>query len=315
MKLYVNEAIHEKTKRIHAAHELSSLPYATDGRWLCVDEDCGVEMIPCAWQIKDPPHKVAPYFRQKHPHKACCSVSGLATLSATSRKARVQTEQEFPLPYPSKVLFEEKRHLTEAASRGANRPPIEHVARPRGPTSDPSRPEHHRTVRSIRAVCEFYATIPYDLDLPLKVPGCRGTTIEEIFLRLGSATEPDPDTQYILYDQVMFTKRWVRRGDVLTLTLLSSITLPDGSKRPRKFHLNLSGWSKPYRQLILQQLEEALNDARMAYNARRAGKSPPYLRPWLFFIGTQPAADATDYWAGPQGQRMKGFVPIFRTAR
>lgn len=300
MKLYVNEAIHEKTGRIHGAHELSSLSYTTDGRWLCMDEHCGVEMIPCAWRIKNPPHKVAPYFRQKRHHEICCSVSGLVKLSATSRKERVQTEQGFPLPYPSKVRFMEKRQLSEASCPENNNQPTEHVAPlPKHSMGGSSRPEHHRTVLSIRAVCEFYVNTPYDLDLPLEVPGCRGTTFEQVFHRLGSAIKPDPDTRYILYDQVMFTKRWIQRGEVLTLTLLSSITLPDGSKRHRRLHLNLSGWSKPYRRHIIQQLEEALEDARKAHTALRAGKRQSYLRPWLFFIGTQPAPDATEYWGGP----------------
>ena len=110
MRALANQARHRKTGSIHECQELATLPYANDGEWECVDEQCAVRLYPCAWNPNEQ-YKVAPYFRlgQGSGHEPDCFVHGLEELAAEGRKRRISSDRGFPVPYPNRIILAPRR--------------------------------------------------------------------------------------------------------------------------------------------------------------------------------------------------------------
>jgi hypothetical protein len=298
MQPIVNEARHEKTGNIHAAYELIKLPYANDGRWVCVDEECAIEMIPVACRERKEPFKVSPHFRQKEDHKSCCSVTALAELAIVSRKKRVQTVSGFPVAYPSKVVFEEERQVVTDEPGFADTSKTQYVKHTKkGDGAVQGRPNHHRTVRTIRPVCQLYANIPHDLDLFLEVPECFGATYGSIFHRIGSDIPPDQDKGYIFYDQIRFTEKPVEENGFLKIKMLSTVRVTDNTEKPRWFKVDMRNWNKYQRRYLLEQIEEAQDTAKSKYKGttKKNPKAENWVRAWIFFVSHGVTSDTTEF--------------------
>jgi hypothetical protein len=262
-------------------------------------------MSACAWDERSKPWKVSPYFRQKLPsvpHVPNCYVHGLEELAARGRKERIQGEMGFPVPYPSKVILEPRPVEVSIDDTDPDT-----VGKPGHPPGNPglnNRRMHHQTHRSIRAVCQFYVDFPYDRDLPLEVQGCDGSTFNEVFVRLGTGGDELIGSQRILYGEVKFKAQPNFDSDVIVLELMSTVLAPDDRECNRRVKIDMTGWGKPYKRYLRQQIAEMLDKAEDAHreikkkkseNPRYSGKPP---RPWIFFVGTESVFNQIDFDGG-----------------
>ena len=83
----VNRARHAADGAIREARELWELGYTVDDRWVCVDDNCRVRMVPCAWQRPNEqgqfckengePQRQTTHFRAEPAHLPGCCASTL----------------------------------------------------------------------------------------------------------------------------------------------------------------------------------------------------------------------------------------------
>ncbi|MGE4048834.1 MAG: hypothetical protein AB7F35_28545 [Acetobacteraceae bacterium] len=275
-------AIHADTGETREAYDLWSLGYDDDDRWICVGDNCGVEVIPCCWKWSETmerfltkqgrPAKVPPYFRAEGGHAPGCN----ATLHTGPRD---HTPPEYclrvPGAYPAWVKLNR-----EVPTRGQVRLEPAKDAPAAEQSGQRARPTY-----GIQEACAYFADNRDQHHRPLRVQGCPGLTYADVFARLG-ADARKLGKNWIFYDQLWFSEFVdLRAGtDTFVLPLLTTVR-----GRPRHLVVHTSTWSLGLRESLRKRLLAAIMDAKAARRDRRPE------RPWIFFYGNEVDRDQFAY--------------------
>jgi hypothetical protein len=193
-----NRARCKRDDRIHEAHEIYDLGYREIDQWVCIDPQCAVPMIACAWspEKKDGSKYLRPpHFRTHADHKHHPQCTGTETQHGGSGRKVQEMRSGPPKELPSRVrLTKASSHLLQASSSSS------HV--------DDEEPEHgmprshEHTTRSILAACQCYVAYRKKRWTRLHVDFCDGSSYRDVFVQLGTGDESLVGSTRILYSQI-----------------------------------------------------------------------------------------------------------------
>ena len=284
----LNRARHAVDGAIREARELWELGYTSDDRWVCVDDNCRVRMVPCAWQRPNDqgqfcnehgqPHKHTAYFRAEPSHSPGCRASFFSS-------ARDHRAPEFhigpPARYPNHVIL-----FQDGAQCATSTNEREAADAQRMQQGGPER-RHAHSVRGIKAACEYYADHPDQHCLRLRVDRCPGETYGDCFVKLGTGELSGVAKNWIFFDEIRFTGRIDFEAEPLVLPLLSNV-----DRLPRRLVIPTADWLPSDSRLEFRtQIKTTLATCRAAH--REGGRE----RPWIFFFGREARYDNIEFRA------------------
>jgi hypothetical protein len=270
-----NRARCTRDDKIREAHEIYRLGYRDSDRWVCIDPQCAVPMIPCAWlpEKKDGSKYLrTPYFRTHpgHEHKPQCT--GTEPQHGGSGDKVPELRSGPPKELPTWVrLKKDSPHLLQAPSFS---PHVDDEKR----AHEMSRPHEH-TTRSILAACQCYVAYPKKRWTRLHVDFCNGHTYQDVFVQLGTGDESLVGSTRILYSQI----RVMTRIDLACNPLVLPLHYPDwkDTKTIRYLAIDTTSWGEAQRQAFIEKLRQTLREGREAFKAH------VFERAWVFFVGSE----------------------------
>ncbi len=245
---------------------------------------CGVKVWPASYQ-KDVNLK-RPYFKLSPGaiHIVPCGVDGMEKQIERAKTQRIGTEQGFPFSYPNKLVLTDVRPVvasndSEATSR--------ELRNGNGVPDQGSRASrvHRHTVKTIRPICRTFLNFPHDREfMSLDVPNCPGSTFTRVFWRLSSK----PIVQFASPTHLYFAPLQWRAplvGEAIAEWSLGAGEWDEaarGWKRAYRVRFDWEQWPPRQREILRHEIEVARHEIK--------GK-PGKVKAWLFFVGTQDAAD------------------------
>jgi hypothetical protein len=270
-----NRARCKRDDKIHEAHEIYNLGYQETDQWVCIDRQCAVPMIPCAWlpEKKDGSKCLrTPYFRT-HPdyeHQPQCT--GTEAQHGGSGDKVPALRSGPPKELPTRVL------LAKASPRLLQAPSLSSHVDDEEPAHEMSR-SHEHTTHSILAACQCYVAYPKKRWTRLHVDFCNGNSYRDVFVQLGTGDDSLVGSTKILYSQIHV----MRQIDLACNPLVLPLHFPDwqDSKKIRRLVIDTKAWGEAQRRAFLEKLDQTLHEGRSALNAH------VFDRAWVFFVGAE----------------------------
>jgi hypothetical protein len=271
-------AFNTVTKRLVASEELWELEVVDKNIYYC--PGCSVPLIPASY-LKT--NKKRPYFRclKAKPHKIDCAYNENSKLIKIAQSQSISNEDGFPLPYPSKLIIEDKR--TEKSNDNNTDNPATITTRNRlnkyglGET----KPNHHRTVSTIKNIVRHYIYFPYDRDVHLVVPYVSSdqTTYNSIFKNIwGGDTYTN---NHIFYSKIFWIKAQEHK-DYIEVKLMAGKWEDKVQKRACMLRVNIESSKERQRGLVLHEIRTTIQEAI---------ENRDEVSGYIFFLGKQDEKD------------------------
>lgn len=246
---------------------------------------CGIQVFPASYRKNI--NKKRPYFTpMDNKHAQMCGVDGIEKLVSRAKGEQVGNSEGFPVPFPNSLRSAEGRPVApggEAHGAGSGSVHTRACA-----DDDLVTAYHGHTVKTIRPICRIFMSFPHDrAQLPLDIPGCRGTTYATVFRELSFfGIEVQKPSTRLFYAAL----RWgaAVESDSYIEWALDAGEWPKGEKRPTRFYkvrVMWGGWTDRQRNTLRSEIEIAKDEVK--------GKAGQPDKAWLFFVGTQDAGDAS----------------------
>lgn len=273
------------TLELVEAEELWNMPTVDSNGYIC--RGCTTQVFPASYD-KDR-NKKRPYFSlgPVNKHKSC-NVDGEEKIVKRAKKERIGTPEGFPLPFPSRLTLIDERpvnpdtnDLSDEVKGGKTEGQTA--------TAGLSNRQHGHTVKTIRPACRAFINFPFDREyLPLAIPNIPGDTYAKVFKYLGSKKpEHFKDPKRLYYAAIRWTEKPVSTETHCELMLNAG----EWNEKEKRFmslsrvRVDWSNWSQSRRDSFVREFyatrEEAIEEAK------RESKT----KGWIFFVGTQDAAD------------------------
>jgi hypothetical protein len=270
-----NRARCKRDDKIREAHEIYRLGYRETDQWVCIDPQCTVPMIPCAWspEKKDGSKYLrTPYFRTHPDHKHQPECTGTEAQHGGSGDKVAELQSGPPKELPTRVrLTKAAPHLLQASSLSSHVDDEE-------PEHGMSRPHEH-TSRSILAACQCYVAYPKKRWTRLHVDFCDGNRYRDVFVQLGTGDKSLVGSTRILYSQIHV----MTRIDLACNPLVLPLHYPDwkDTKKIRYLVIDTTAWGEAQRRAFIEKLDQTLREGRKAF------KPNVFERAWVFFVGAE----------------------------
>lgn len=155
------------TERLVTSEELWELEMIAKDIYCC--PDCSIPLISASYLVTN---KKRPYFRylKTKPHKIDCAYSENSKLIKIAQFQSISNEDGFPFPYPSKLIIEDMKtketndNDTDIPSSSRTRNSLNEYG------SGKTKPNHHRTVSTIKNIVRHYVCFPNNRHSGLTVP-------------------------------------------------------------------------------------------------------------------------------------------------
>lgn len=256
-----------------------------DDRDAFICRGCSRPVVPAAFL---PGKRVRPYFSAREGHDPDCEELVFAALVQQAAIRPMATlDGALPVSYPDRLNF------VEQEDRPDWRPSQPQAAGARGErdrAGGPPRAGGRWAARTIRPICRLFIDLPFDREyLWLRVPGVPANSYGRAFLRLGNASRHVD--RRIYYAPL----RWKVAPEIgpssLTVTLNAGATEGGQLVRPVRVRFGWESWPTRHRKYVLEEIEDAREEARAGYRQPDSGRVTPRWRDqteaWLFFIGLQ----------------------------
>jgi len=276
-------ALNVTTGQVLDARELAATQNGIDDDWICPDSNCAVRMVPAA--CRNAKYRVSPYFRALEPHMIGCKADGLRSIVKEGRLHPIQTKMTFPEVLPTVLYLAAQRPQRPTAEQQADGGCID-TYRGQGAEA-PNASRHHATASTLRRIAEAFCAYPLDRDLPLRIPGCVGTTYRTCFKRVGNTQGFVDDPKKVLYAPIRFAKKTICE-EVLTVEL-NQVVWPSEHRDDVKIipeanykvEFNMGEWSEGCRKRFLCEVDKFIYIQRENYRVKSDWAV------FLFFLGTQ----------------------------
>lgn len=284
----MDTAREKRTLELVEAEELWSINAVDRDGYIC--RGCVTQVFPASYDKNR--NKKRPYFSlgPVNKHETGCDVDGEEKIVKRASKERLGNSEGFPLPYPNRLTFTDERLVTsggiDSLKEGAEE-------RTRSRTSNEIEPRRHHghTVKSIRPVCRAFINFPYDREgLPLAIPNIPGDTYAKVFWYVGSKKPEHFRLPTHLYYAAI---RWKAAPELtekhceLTLNAGEWDDKENGFKSLCRIRVNWMDWSQARKNSLMKEFETTREEAI------EAAKLDSQIKGWIFFVGTQDAADPT----------------------
>ena len=282
--------------RLVEAEELWNMPFVDRTGFIC--RGCAAPVFPASF-TRDV-NKRRPYFTlgKMSRHEAGCDVDGEEQLLHRAQRHRVGASDGFPLPFPSRVVFDDT-HAVEAPrdpaalALAAARSARLGMGAARGTGRGVRQRFHGHTIKTIRPACRTFIQFPHDREtLPLEIPGLPGRSYARLFHHLGKQAPAFlPLRRQLFYACLHWHAEPVLDESVCELALEAG----RGAVPPAQCRLRVEwgGWSKSRRRSFLRELFAARTEVI-------EGRGSSDAQAWVFFIGTQSAADPALFSVGDE---------------
>jgi hypothetical protein len=217
---------------------------------------CDAIVTPCSYNPQL--NKKRPYFSAKQGHKFDCDVDGEVELVRRARKGCIIFEDGLPSNFPKKLVLQDKRPIVATTSAESFR--IKEPQTTQYKAINVKNNEHCRTASTIRPFCRVFINFPFNLDLPLIVPGISSNTYQYVFWSLRR-------NQIVLYPQLKIFyapiswKKLVMESNSLEIQLEAGEWGGKGYSRPYKVKVHWENWSTRKRNYVSDEIEIARLEA------------------------------------------------------
>lgn len=270
------------TDQVWPADQIWQLGDASAVSWCCIG--CNAILTPCAWRPEFN-YKIAAHFKARVGHEPDCRAEGVEKLIKEGGRKAIKTVSGLPGPYPASVRFVERHERLAVDDQAVEG--VRDTYRPErgGDYGHQPRPEHRRTVTTIRLVCRFYQAFPTLRGLALDIPGCDGRTYFDVFKPL-SNNYAGPVDGKICYAGIRFVDVPDYSAEILRISLnLKNIVTIDGATIGNRVYLLVDWreWSPTQKGLFRNHVEEVRQDLGKKY--RMAKNKTVFQSANIFFIG------------------------------
>ncbi len=280
------------TDKFVEAEDLKVMSNVAETEFICVDENCGISLIPCSYGQDN---KVRPYFKKARgvEHKSDCEYSKLLEFLKIGKKQRITDEELSMFEYPAKLVERPKEKSSKDVSTSDSLPEEKgsgnrHVMS--GEFDSLLRSNKH--VTSINLIIDFFISCPYNRDALLNLLGKEGE-YNHMFKSISYKSHGKFEDGKIFHG-VLYSSRGedsIRdEKDFVYFRLLSCERWEDsfGGKQqvnPYWVKLNKADISKYKLDRILEDRKTVNNQSKEDYQKQKKNKSTNAM---VFFLGKAP---------------------------
>lgn len=268
------------TNEIVEAEDLWLLDKVDTGGYVCWG--CGIDMYPSSWKKEN---KKRPSFNKKprQEHLAGCDADAEREIVENGRKGSVQKALESaPALSPSGLKLVDARSSIgsgEKYSSSATQTGSLVKERKGADAPDSQQKKTRRPAQTIRPICRAFIRFPHDRHMSLSIPRIDGDKYLNVFKKLSAPIQAYPFKK-LFYSQLLWQLDRYNEEE-LVVALSGEWGKDNRPSKSYQIHVKWKRWSKNRKTLLLNEIEVAREEAKLA---RKEGRRD---RAWLFFLGTQ----------------------------
>lgn len=294
-------ALNTITQRLVASEELWELEVVDKNIYSC--PDCSISLIPASY-LKT--NKKRPYFRylKANTHTFDCVYNENSKLVKTAQVQSISNEDGFPFPYPSKLIIDDVK-TREANDNDSDIPSAStkrNTSKEYG--SEAARPNHHRTVSTIKNIVRHYVCFRNDWHVPLIVPyvSSAQTTYNSIFKRIKNGGW-HYDNYHIFYSNIFWNKAQ-EHDDYMEVKLVAGEWDNKVQKKACSLRINIESTQKRQRGLVLREINTTIQETI---------ENKDKVNGFIFFLGKQDENDK--YLFHTDSHKLISCLTIPKTAK